>query len=475
LNPPVFLITARSGDEYGDLKQYFIFREVIMRASQFYVFFLFGASFLLVPAAEPGTLQAGAAKVDITPSADAALPMSGFSGRKGGFKGIHDHIYVRAIVLSDGTRLAAIASWELIGVPNALWEELSQRIARETNIPPEYLLLAAVHDHSAPAPFGMYGNSSPQSEAYTKQLEDDTVEAIRKAKESLQPAKIGTGTGKAYLNINRREYSPDIGWWLGHNPEGPSDKTVTVIRIDALSGKPIALFVNYAVHAVVMGGDNYQITGDLPGATSRFIENYYRGKPEDAPRNDAGAAIQLGPEQATDNVVALWTSGAAGDQNPISLAPDSDFTLVNAFGRILGEESVRVAAAIRTTDRARIWGNQQVVTCPGRKVEPGPLPRKEYKWEDSDPVSIRLGLLSIGDIILAGVSGEVMTMIQRHLKKESPFTHTVMVTHANGSSGYIPDDAAFEQVSYEIYTSRLKPRCAENAIVNNFVDMMEQR
>ena len=115
-----------------------------------------------------------------------------------------------------------------------------------------------------------------------------------------------------------------------------------------------------------------------------------------------------------------------------------------------------------------------MVTCPGRKVEPGPLPRKEYKWEDSDPVHIRLGLLTINDIALAGVSGEVLTMVQERLQKESPLS-IVMVTHANGSSGYIPDDAAFGQVSYEITTSRLKPGCAESAIVNGLVNLMKER
>jgi len=424
-------------------------------------------------AAESGTLQVGAAKVDITPSADATLPMSGYSDRKEGFKGIHDHIYTRAIVVSDGAKLAAIVTWELIGVPNAAWETLSQRIAEETGIPVEYQLIAAVHDHSAPAPFGMYGNNSAKSGPYTKQVEDASVEAVRRAKENLQPAKIGIGAGKAYVNINRREYSPEEGWWLGYNPEAPSDKTVAVVRFDALSGKPIALLINYAVHAVVMGGENYQVSGDLAGATSRYVENYYRGKPEDAPRGDAGAAIHLRPEEITENAVALWTSGAAGDQNPISLARGSDFTMVDALGKILGEEVVRAAGAIHATDQATIWGKQEVVTCPGRKVSPGPLPRKEYKWEDSDPVSIRLSLLTINDIALAGVSGEVMTMIQEHLKEKSTSSHTVVVTHANGSSGYIPDDAAFEQVSYEITTSRLKPGCAENAIVNGFLNLMK--
>jgi neutral ceramidase len=436
---------------------------------------LMGTSLVLTAAAEGGTLEAGAAKIDITPSADAALPMSGYADRKQGFRGIHDHIYARAIVLGDGSRLAAVVAWELIGVPNPVWEDLSGRIARETGIPSEYLLLCAVHDHSAPAPFGMYGNDSPKSAAYTKQVEDATVEVIRKARENLQPAKIGIGTGKANVNVNRREYSPETGWWLGYNPEGPSDKTVTVIRFDALSGKPIALLINYAVHAVVMGGENDQISGDLAGAMSRYVESYYRGKADDAPRSDAGAAIQLRPEKTSESVVALWTSGAAGDQNPISLSRASDFTMVESLGKILGEEAVRAAGAIHTTNQVRISGKQQVIRCPGRSIAPGPLPRKEYRWQDADPVSIRLSLLMMNDIVLAGVSGEVLTMIHEHLKRESPFSRTVMVTHANGSSGYIPDDAAFDQVSYEITTSRLKPGCAENAIVNSFLQLMEQR
>lgn len=437
--------------------------------------FLIGAFLFATMGARGATFVAGAAKVDITPAADAALPMSGYADRKEGFKGIHDHIYVRAIVLGDGTRLAAVVAWELIGVPDAAWEEVSQRVAKEIGIPPEYLLLCAVHDHSAPAPFGMYGNDSPKSAAYTKQVEDATVEAIRKAKESLQPAKIGMGTGKAYININRREYSAENGWWLGYNPEGPSDKTVAVIRFDALSGKPIAFLINYAVHAVVMGGENYEITGDLAGATSRYVENYYRGNPAEAPRSDAGDGMQLPQEQKSESAVALWTSGAAGDQNPVALARGSNFTLVDALGQILGEESVRVARGIHTSEEAKIWGKQEVVTCPGRKLEPGHVPRKDYKWGEADPVSIRLSLLKINDIALTGVSGEVLTMIYEHLKEKSPSSATVMVTHANGASGYIPDDAAFGQVSYEITTSRLKPGCAESAIVDGFVKLMGQQ
>ena len=64
----------------------------------------------------------------------------------------------------------------------------------------------------------------------------------------------------------------------------------------------------------------------------------------------------LPPEAATDEVVAVWTSGAAGDQNPVSLARGSDFTMVDALGKMLGEQAVRAAAAVQTSENARIWG-----------------------------------------------------------------------------------------------------------------------
>ena len=79
----------------------------------------------------------------------------------------------------------------------------------------------------------------------------------------------------------------------------------------------------------------------------------------------------------------------------------------------------------------------------------------------------------VNHVALVGVSGEVLTMIGERLKRESPFTETLMVTHTNGSVGYIPDDAAYEQVSYEVATSPVKRGCAEGAIVGAALEMMD--
>src|SRR5690349_15874632 len=90
---------------------------------------------ILLAASGSAALRVGAAKVDITPAPNAALPMSGYANRVEGFKGIHDPIYVRAIVIDDGATQAAILAWELIGVPDTVWTELAPRIASETGIP----------------------------------------------------------------------------------------------------------------------------------------------------------------------------------------------------------------------------------------------------------------------------------------------------------------------------------------------------
>jgi hypothetical protein len=48
------------------------------------------------------------------------------------------------------------------------------------------------------------------------------------------------------------------------------------------------------------------------------------------------------------------------------------------------------------------------------------------------------------------------------------------ITHSNGSSRYLPDDESYDQVSYEIVTTRAQRGCAEDAIVNGLVSMMSE-
>ncbi len=254
-------------------------------------------------------------------------------------------------------------------------------------------------------------------------------------------------------------------WKTGRNPTRPSDKTVWVLRFDNAAGEPVAFFVNYAVHGLILGPDNTLVTGDLPGSTSRFIESYYQ-----------------------DKVVSLWTSGPAGDQNPVVSSWDLDdvlthkvrepgeasFQLSESYGRLLGEEAIRASGAAdsvrEATSSVSIWSASKDVTCPGSHYD-----AKTKTRVDTEPQTIHMDLLMVNNIALAGVAAEVVTNIYYHLKKESPLANTILVTLNNGRLTYMPDDAAYDAPIFEVRSSSLARGCGEGAIVNTFTDLINKR
>ena len=417
-------------------------------------------------------LRIGAAKVDVTPS-EAELPKNGF--------GVLDHLYARAIVLDNGSATAALVTVDTIAIPDALWQTVSTQIARDLAIPATHVLLTATHTHS---PGGQRGPDYAQK----------IVDAVRLAKQRLTPGRMGYGTGESYINVNRQIIDPKTGrWWEGPNREGPSDKTVAVVKFETTSGEPLAVYYNYAVHGVITGQLD-QISGDIPGATSRYIE-----------------------ESFDDKVVAVWSNGAAGDQNPLYYQQTYDLRdirikdyatrgvdisnamppggeglnrkdpavarlmnqqrqMVTSMGQFLGEEVLYV---MRSTDRvassAAIAAGATTISCPGRERTNDGRAGFEGTYRDATPVAIRLGLLRIGDVMIGAVNAEVFNPIAQRLKRESPFKATMMTTLTNGSarSGYIPDDESYGKYTFEVLSSRLKPGCAETAIVNGLLGLID--
>jgi neutral ceramidase len=72
-----------------------------------------------------------------------------------------------------------------------------------------------------------------------------------------------------------------------------------------------------------------------------------------------------------------------------------------------------------------------------------------------------LGVTRIGNIALTSVDAELYSEIGQRLKRDSPVANTFMVTLANGAanSGYIPNDAAFGALTFQVLGSKLKSGC----------------
>jgi len=424
-----------------------------------------------VPRGAP-PLRVGAAKVDVTPS-QGELPKNGF--------GVLDHLFARAVVIESGASMAALITIDAGGVPTPTWETVTKQVESELKIPVANVLLTATHTHSAG------GQRGPD---YAQRI----VESVRLAKQRLAPARVGYGTGVSFINVNRQIVDPKTGrWWEGPNYDGPSDKTVAVLKFETVAGEPIAVYYNYAVHAVIAGQLD-QVSGDIPGAASRYVEDSF-----------------------DDRIVAVWSSGAAGDQNPIYFQQTYDLReirikdyarrgvdisnamppggegldrknpavarlmnqqrqMVSSMGQFLGEEVLHVMRGVeRMETAASVQGSFTTISCPGRERTNQGRAGFEGTYKDGPPVEIRLGLLRLGDVMIGAVNAEVFNPIAQRLKQESPYKATMMATLTNGTarSGYIPDDESFGKLTFEVLSSRLKPGCAESAIVNGILGLID--
>ena len=444
-----------------------------MRIPQIILLAILAAVFPYVGFGQDTDLQfrAGAAKVDVTPL-EGELPDN--------IEGILDRLYSRAIVVDNGITSAALITVDTGVIPDPLWKSLTQRIEKELGIPIQNVLLTPTHTHS--------GTMRPG-----RDYEKNIFKSVKLAKEKLQPARIGYGSGVSYVNVNRNIIDPETRrWWEGPNYDGPSDKTVAVVKLESTSGEPIAVYYNYAMHAVTVGQLD-QISADAPGAASRYIEDSF-----------------------DDRIVAVWSTGACGDQNPIyyqqtydlreirikdyakrgidisnSMPPggqglnkqdptvaklmNQQKQMILSMGQFLGEEVMHVMRSMdRMSGSGQIFGGQKMVSFPGRERTNAGRAGYEGTYKDGKPVELRLGLLLIDDIAFGTVNAEVFNLIAQRLKRESPLARTMMVTLTNGmsNSGYIPNDAAFGYLTFEVLSSRCKPGYAENAIVNGILDLM---
>src|SRR2546426_5341995 len=97
-----------------------------------------------------GVLRAGAARIEITPATHARLHISGYDEPGQIEEGVHDPLYVRALVVDDGRERAAIVTCEILYITNEMWEATSRRVSEQVGIRPQNLMLTAVHTHGAP-------------------------------------------------------------------------------------------------------------------------------------------------------------------------------------------------------------------------------------------------------------------------------------------------------------------------------------
>jgi len=399
-----------------------------------------------VCAGNPAGLKAGVARIDITP--DKPVTLSGYASRKGLSTGVHDPLSARALAFEAGGKRLVMVSVDIIGFYGGTDEYLRSALLKEFNLQPSELFLCGIHTHAAPTPTIDREHGNASNVEYMEALRGKLITVVRQALDGIQPVKIGLGVGYCPVGSNRRELRiSDKGEGsivLGRNPYGLTDKEVLVMKVAKPDGLPVAVAFDYATHGTALGYDNYTISGDVPGLAEQFVEKILG--------SDVVAPVFVG---ASGNIDP-WYRVLPGFNTEPGWVPEPVL-----LGTFLGEEVVHVYRDIKQTGPAdKIATNYAALQLPAKPGDDVPADKKP----DSSTFPFVVTVARVGDVAFVGLGGEVLTEIGMAIKAGSPCEHTFVITHCNGSAGYLAPKELHVQDGYEVKSSHFAPKAADTVI-----------
>ena len=445
------------------------------------------SSQLLADSPAKPRFRAGAATSNITPFLGGNIV--------GGFvpfpaTSVHDELHARCLVLDDGKTRLALVVCDLLGISRDVDIEARKLIHEETGIPPEHVLICAVHTHSACSAMG----KAPPKE-YNRFVARRIADGVQIALGALRPAQAAFVTAEAPEHVFNRRWlmkpgtappnpfgavdqvkmnppggSPDLV-----EPAGPTDPTVSILALREPGGRPIAVFSSYSLHYVggVRSGD---ISADYYGMYCHELERL------------------LGAEDQAPPFVAMMANGTSGDINNVNfrkprpkmepyakmryVAEDVAHKVHAALAKAEYRDGVTLAAryrepmiAFRRPTAEQIAWAEQTLAHAAPTSDKADLPaiyaRRTIavaKYPEAIPVPLQI--LRIGPLCIGTMPTEPFCEIGLEFNKRSPIQPAFLVSLSHGSLGYLPTPRHFPLGGYETWigTSHLEPQASEKML-----------
>ncbi len=366
-------------------------------------------------------LFAGAARVSMTPP--GSPPLAGYGNRLGRpSRGVHDDLYARALALRAGDQTVILVSLDLLAVTDDMVTAVQAAIRREIPLAPGSLIVAATHTHSG---FGAVARRVWESfaageydDAMFRFLAGRAAAAAVGAVRDLAPAELAWGEAAAPERIVNRMIR-----------KGFSDAAIPFFAVRRPDGAAVAVVVNFSAHATVLKADNFLLSGDFPGATSRSLEE--RGG------------------------VALYTAGAVADQTATAPAAPDRFAAMEAMGRDLAERVQAAQGVLPPTawsDHAALAAWRLSLALPPSQIKVSPhrrVPKLAGKLLFDRRTT--LALVVIGEGVLIGVPCDLSAQIGAAWKAEARRLgrRAVIVGFANDYVGYVIPSEYYDTSHYE--------------------------
>jgi hypothetical protein len=392
---------------------------------------LFIASIALLVACGGGWAQefkAGTARRDVTPK--EPIPMWGYGAR-------HDYpatgtkapLFAKALVLDCGSGKVALVGVDMGRSPTyAMMDAITAAVKEQSGV--DHVMIVGSHTHHGPTIELLdqpgYGKGTwDASVAYSQWLQQQYIDAINEAAKSAAPAKIGWAVEETDFNRNRQSRKePKV-----------REKTLSVLRVDGMDGKPLAVMANMAAHPVMESIMDKRWSSEWPGVMQGTVEAALGG-------------------------TCLFMQGASGD-----MSPNSNDTRrgVDGFGKAVGDKVVAMANGIVTKvpERPAVAGNPWSFSGPTRMDLKNPIVLGTFRQffypelmamlveMPDNTITLRGSTLLVnGEIALVGAAGELFSDLSNQIKAQSPAAVTMVFGYCNGHSLYVPTREALAEGGY---------------------------
>lgn len=340
-------------------------------------------------AAAPG-LQAGVARVDLTPPASMKAALGGYGERMSRpAEGVHDRVWAKALVIRSGETRLALVTADVLAFPPGFKDAVLAELKAGGWRSDEVLLLAS-HTHASLDMTALDARNTLNNPAlgiYQPELRAETAKRIASAvvQAGRLPVPVTLGWSQATLE-----------GWVRNRRGGPTtNPTLTVGRLDTLQGKPLAVVVHWAAHPTFVGAGDMLFSGEWPGYLQRTLETLIGG-----------------------DVTALYMNGAEGDQSPVARGGQTCWERAETYGQALAIECWRAWQGVKRVRDARLEAALVDITLPARSWHPdfmktggaeyGMSPENaQAVLEAIAPAATHGWLVRLGDMLVIGVPGEM--------------------------------------------------------------------